>query len=206
MAAPKKKVTEEKLLEELVADEVVEEVVSEANAEDILSEINESVSSIAGEEKVLAKDVPTKTFGPTDKIQTKSLFFGELNYVSPINGATYVWKDYGSTCFLPYNELEVMGNTKPTYLFKPYLVLNDADAVRTFNLTSTYESVAQVNRLEALFATCDLTKIRKVINGAIAVNQRDVVISKVRKLREENKLVNINILKLLNEILKIDLA
>ena len=174
-----------------------------ASVGDVLSDINVAIEDIAGSSDLSGATVIKKaTFELSDMIPCKSLFLGKMVYTSPTNGARYIWKDFGSVTHVPFGELQTMNNHKPQYLNKPMILINEPDVVEFFNLTPVYEMVANINKLDVLFKSGNLDLIRKRLKDAVSVGMRDVVISKVRKMREENALVDINIIKALQEELR----
>jgi hypothetical protein len=81
----------------------------------------------------------------------------------------------------------------------------DERAIKKFRLTSVYENVAKINNLSAVFNSGDLDRIKKVISDALSVNMRDILISKVRQMYKNKKLVDVNILRLLQDKLQFDI-
>jgi type III secretory pathway component EscU len=86
------------------------------------------------------------------------------------------------------------------------LIVQDERVIKYFRLQEVYESVAQIHNLKKIFDSKSMIEISKTIDTAIRVNMRDVVISKVRDMRKLGELVNIDIIKLLEEKLCFDLS
>ena len=101
-------------------------------------------------------------------------------------------------------QINEMNNYKSDFLRKPLVILMDERAIKKFRLTSVYENVAKINNLTSVFKM-DLQSIEKVIDDALKVNMRDVLISKVRQMYKNKKLVDINILKMLQNKLNFDI-
>jgi hypothetical protein len=202
-AKPKDEVVREDVLVD--ENEVLDSEV-DMDMETVLSDINEVVDDLADDSVSKSQPKIVKTdFTLTDMIPCKSLFLGKLIYTSPTNGARYIWKDFGAIVNIPFGELQTMNNHKPQYLNNPYILINNADVVEYFNLNSVYVNVANVNKLEALFNTGNVSLIIKKVKDAINVGMREAVISKILKMRQENKLVDINIIKALKAELKFDI-
>jgi type III secretory pathway component EscU len=85
-------------------------------------------------------------------------------------------------------------------------IVQDKRVIKYFRLQEVYESVAQIHNLKKIFDSKSMIEISKTIDTAIRVNMRDVVISKVRDMRKLGELVNIDIIKLLEEKLCFDLS
>ena len=101
-------------------------------------------------------------------------------------------------------QLNEMNNYSSEFLRKPMVILLDERAVKKFRLTSVYENVAKINNLTALFRS-NMKTIERVIDDAINVNMRDILISKVRQMYKNKKLVDVNILRLLQDKLQFEI-
>lgn len=140
-----------------------------------------------------------------EEIACKSVVFGGLTWVSSKTNAYYRWENIGSIEYIPFNELITMNNTSRTFLFDPKIVIQDTRVIEYFRLLDVYSNVAQVQNLVGLFSK-PLTEISKVVDLAIRVNMREVMISKIRQLRKDGTLNNIDVIKLLENKLCFDLS
>lgn len=138
------------------------------------------------------------------QIPVKSITFGGLTYKSRTTNAIYRWNQIGAIEYMTIGELNEMNNYNEAFLRKPLVILMDERAIRKFRLTSVYENVAKINNLSAVFNS-DMATITKVIDDALRVNMRDILISKVRQMYKNKKLVDVNILRLLQEKLQFDI-
>jgi hypothetical protein len=202
----------EKMPEKAVEDDVlvgvdeVSEPEVEENIETVLSDINEVVKDLADSTVSASNPKVIKTdFALTDMIPCKSLYLGTLIYTSPTNGARYKWNEFGSVLNVPFGELQTMNNHKPQYMNKPYILITVPEVVEYFNLNSVYANVANINKLDSLFATGNISLIVKKVKQAVNVGMREAVVSKILRMRQENKLVDINIIKALKAELKFDI-
>jgi hypothetical protein len=173
----------------------------------VLEKINESVDSISDNITIQPKTRKSETtISNEEEIACKSVTFGGLTWVSPKTNSHYRWADIGATEYIPFGELVTLNNTKRNYLFKPMFIVQDERVIKYFRLQEVYENVARIHTLKELFDTSDMKEIENTIDIAIRVNMRDVIISKVRDMRKTGELVNINIIKLLEEKLCFDLS
>lgn len=163
----------------------------------VIDNIDESERGIAGN---AAEILPMNT-----RIPVRSLTFGTLIYKSSLNNATFVWNKIGATIYMTVEEITQMNNQNEDFLREPMVVLLDDRAVKQFGLSSVYEDVAKINDLETVFKS-DINNISKVIDDALKVNMRDILISKVRDMYRRKVLTDINIIKLLEKKLKFDLS
>lgn len=194
--------------DDIVPNDVCEEnSISEPTAKDnIISEISNIVSDLDDFEESEEKDNTIEDIGMEEEVPCMSVAFGELVYVSPMTGAKYKWHKIGDVEYLTLKELVSMNNSKPVFLNRPWIILQDIRAVNKFRLMSKYEEVAKINQLKKLFATNDTNFIISTIDSAIKAGMRDVVISKVRTMYNNGVLNNTHIIKLLEERLKFDIS
>lgn len=137
-------------------------------------------------------------------VAVKSITYGGLTYKSRVTNALFRWNKIGAVQTMTIAQLNEMNNYSSEFLRKPMVILLDERAVKKFRLTSVYENVAKINNLTALFRS-DMKTIERVITDAINVNMRDILISKVRQMYKNKKLVDVNILRLLQDKLQFDI-
>lgn len=161
-----------------------------------IDELDESVEDVDDYDDTLELDT---------SIPVKSITFGGLTYKSRNTNAVFRWNQIGSIQYMTVSELNEMNNYKSTFLNKPLVILMDERAIKKFRLTPVYENVAKINNLKSVFNS-DMQTIEKVVDNAIRVNMRDILISKVRQMYKTKKLVDINIIRLLEKKLSFDLS
>lgn len=137
-------------------------------------------------------------------VAVKSITYGGLTYKSRITNALFRWNQIGAVQTMTIAQLNEMNNYSSEFLLKPMVILLDERAVKKFRLTSVYENVAKINNLTALFRS-NMKTIERVIDDAINVNMRDILISKVRQMYKNKKLVDVNILRLLQDKLQFEI-
>ena len=178
----------------------------ENKKENVIGAINDIVSDLDDFEESDEKDDTIDDIGMDEDVPCMSITFGGLVYTSPITGATYKWHKIGDVEYLTMKELISMNNSKPVFLNRPWIILQDIRAVNKFRLMSKYEEVAKVNQLKKLFATGDTKLIEETIESALKSGMREVVISKVRTMYNNGVLNNTHIIKLLEEKLRFEIA
>ena len=208
----KEKETEKATVESVFADDDLEENKDEAqpvqseepkNNESLLDSIASAIDDLddSADEKIEEiVDLPMDT-----TINVKSICFGGLTYKSRSTNAVFRWNQIGSIQPMTVAEINEMNNYKSDFLRKPLVILMDERAVKKFRLTSVYENVAKINNLTAVFNS-SLPEIEKVIDDALRVNMRDILISKVRQMYKNKKLKDIEVIRLLERKLKFDLS
>lgn len=214
IARIKEKEAENKNIQSVLADEDLENNTADpsgnppenVNEESASSSLLDSISSAID-------DLEDSTDGEVDEIvelpnshivRVKSITFGGLTYKSRATGSVFRWNQIGAVQDMTVAELNEMNNYRAEFLRKPLVILMDEQAVKKFRLTPVYENVAKINNLTSVFNS-DMQTIEKVIDDALRVNMRDILISKVRQMYKTKKLVNIDVLRLLQDKLKFDI-
>ena len=195
-----KSVMEDNDLDENVETKVVEETKPSNSLLDSIASAIDDLDDSADEKVEEIVDLPMDTV-----INVKSICFGGLTYKSRSTNAVFRWNQIGSIQPMTVAEINEMNNYKSDFLRKPLVILMDERAVKKFRLTSVYENVAKINNLTAVFNS-SLPEIEKVIDDALRVNMRDILISKVRQMYKNKKLKDIEVIRLLERKLKFDLS
>lgn len=181
--------------------------IQDENPEDtkptsLLEAISETIDDL--DESADDKDDYEDKLDLDTSIPVKSITFGGLTYKSRTTNAVIRWKQIGEIQYMTVAELNEMNNYSSDFLNKPLVILMDERAVKKFRLTPVYENVAKLNNLKSVFNS-DLATISKVVDDALRVNMRDILISKVRQMYKTGKLVDVNVLRLLQDKLHFDI-
>ena len=179
--------------------EIEEETTNGSLLDSITSAIDDLEDSTGGDVEPIV-DLPIDTL-----IGVKSITFGGLTYKSKTNNAIFRWNQIGAVEYMTVAQLNEMNNYKTDFLRKPLVILLDERAIKKFRLTPVYENVAKINNLTAIFNS-DIDTISKVIDDALRVNMRDILISKVRQMYKNKKLKDIEVIRLLEQKLQFDLS
>ena len=179
--------------------EIEEETTNGSLLDSITSAIDDLEDSTGGDIEPIV-DLPIDTL-----IGVKSITFGGLTYKSKTNNAIFRWNQIGAVEYMTVAQLNEMNNYKTDFLRKPLVILLDERAIKKFRLTPVYENVAKINNLTAIFNS-DMETISKVIDDALRVNMRDILISKVRQMYKNKKLKDIEVIRLLEQKLQFDLS
>ena len=192
--------------DEDIAENKADEKEEVRSKESVIGSINDIVSDLEDFEETDERDDTIEDIGMDEEVPCMSITFGGLIYTSPITGATYKWHKIGDVEYLSMKELVSMNNSKPVFLNRPWIILQDVRAINKFRLMSKYEEVAKVNQLKKLFATGDTKQISDTIDSALKSGMREVVISKVRTMYNNGVLTNTHIINLLEEKLRFDIV
>lgn len=194
---------DEDLAEDTMQENVTSITKSEEKSGSLLDAISETIDEL--DEAVNDKDDYDDTLELDTSIPVKSITFGGLTYKSRSTNAVFRWNQIGAIQYMTVAELNEMNNYKSAFLNKPLVILMDERAVKKFRLAPVYENVAKLNNLKEVFNS-DMQTIERVIDDALRVNMRDILINKVRQMYKTGKLVNINIIRLLEKKLSFDLS
>lgn len=178
--------------------------VNKESAKSTLDSIISTIDDIDGSDD-FDKNEKIENLPIDTVIPVRSITFGTLIYKSRSNNAAYIWNEIGAVENMTIAAIVEMNNYNTNYLNKPLVILLDERAVKQFRLTKTYEDVAKINNLKELFKS-DIETISKTIDNALAVNMRDILISKVRTMYKKKTLTDINIIRLLERKLQFDLS
>ena len=200
----KEDISEETSNDTIIDNEV--DMVLEDKKENVIGAINDIVTDLEDFEESDEKDDTIDDIGMDEEVPCMSITFGGLVYTSPITGATYKWHKIGDVEYLTVKELISMNNSKPVFLNRPWIILQDIRAVNKFRLMSKYEEVAKVNQLKKLFATGNMELIESTIESALKSGMREVVISKVRTMYNNKTLNNTHIIRLLEKKLRFEIV
>lgn len=194
---------DEDLSEDTTQESAVAENSDVKKSVSLLDAISETIDEL--DESVDDKDDYDDTLELDTSIPVKSITFGGLTYKSRSTNAVFRWNQIGAIQYMTVAELNEMNNYKSTFLNKPLVILMDERAVKKFRLTPVYENVAKLNNLKEVFSS-DMATIERVIDDALRVNMRDILINKVRQMYKTGKLVDINVIRLLEKKLSFDLS
>lgn len=158
-------------------------------------------------EAVVVEAKPTRAkrveIDRNELIACRNAVYGELIYVSDQTRQKYLWDSYGRVQYLTMGELMIMQGSQPRFLTDVWLIIDDEEAARYLDLTKLYESLVEIEDLDAFF-DLPIKKMEEILpklpNGLKAT-----VATRARKLVEEQKLDSGNKIRLLEEKLNIEL-
>lgn len=192
-----------------VASVSTEKTTEKKKEFNVLDVINETVDNVSenGTGSSKEKSRTTTASVPLDEeIAVRSITFGGLTWISNKTNSHYRWNEIGAVEYITFAELITLNNTKRAFLFDPLVIIQDERVVKYFRLESVYEKVAQINELENVFNSGDMSKVISVLNTIKEVNMRDVAISRIRHMRENGSLTNIDVIRQIETILCFDLS
>ncbi len=178
---------------------------TESDTASSISELTAVIESCAPGSVTDKAGAVKQNIEPNRVVEVMSVTFGGLTWISEKTKSHYRWNSIGDIENMTFDELIVMHNMSRDFLFTPYVIIRDPEVAEYFRLNAVYKEFAYVNKLEALFNEGDMGKIEEALNKIKRTNMRNVAISKIRALKENGKLTNIYIIRLIQKILCFDL-
>lgn len=172
---------------------------------DSIGELESAINSFTSGENSSKAASRANTIPLEKEIAVMSVTFGGLTWISEKTKSHYRWNSIGDVEYIPFNELISMHSTTRDFMFEPYVIILDSDAANYFRLNNVYKEFAYVNKLEELFNEGDFGKIEEALNKIKRTNMRNVAISKIRTLKNEGKLNDYRVIRLVKKILCFDL-
>lgn len=161
-------------------------------------------------EKKTTKDLPekitrktVKQLDPNEMVLVRSVYQGTLCYKSIRTGLKVLWEGYGTEEWITIQELLTMKASKPVFLTKPWIIIDDVDVVKYMGLTDIYNAMVQVEDVEGMFHL-PLNEIKEKINIA-PKGFKTTIAETAKKMIADEKLFDIRVIKMLEEELNMEL-
>lgn len=188
-----------------VKAETVQVTPKKETTAEVIGTFDKVVDSVSNVDTAKAPSSREAKLTNEEEIAVRSVTFGGLTWVSPRTNAHYRWNEIGAIEYIPFGELITMNNTARAFLFDPLVYIQDGRVVEYFRLNATYEKITCVDKLEEMFNKGDLDEIGVALRSLVNTNMRDIAISKIRTLRQESKLTNIDVIRLIEKVLCFDM-
>lgn len=105
------------------------------------------------QEEVEIKEIPKKrTFGKEDLIPCHSIMIGKTFVTGIKSGNTYVFETMGAETEIEYQDLVALVNTNSSFLFKPFIIVDDDDFInQSPKLKKYYDGMYSIDDLAEIF-------------------------------------------------------
>lgn len=133
----------------------------------------------------------------------KSLVHGNLTYISKKTGMEVTWSEFGDEEWIEFSELQTMKSSQPRFLKEPWLFIDDPDVAEFLGLKQVYDNIISVEEIENFFKLTP-KKAKEILKKAPR-GIKDTIADKSRKGIEDGSLNNIQIIRVIQEELQIDL-
>lgn len=164
--------------------------------------------------KTAAKKATTKTTAaPTRKRKKKidrdemvlcrNLTSGGLIYKSSRSGVEVVWDNYGDEEWIDVGELLTMKASQPKFLRNGWILVDDEEIAKYLGVKKTYDELANLVDLEEFFKLP--AKEAKEILKKLPKGVKDTISEMAKKKISNNTIENLQLLRVLEKELKIDL-
>lgn len=104
---------------------------------------------------------------------------GKLVYVNPRTQQQWLFEGYGATDHMPFVELQTMKSTYPKFLFEPWLVIMNDDAVDLLGLRKFYETILQPKEIDRFYKMNEF-EMEEFLNNA-PKNMKQLIIDITRE-------------------------
>lgn len=167
------------------------------------------VDEIKGDEPVVVTpkvEAPKKKkIDKDDEVLCRSVVSGELIYTSRRTNMTVEWDEYGATQYLTVEELMTMKSQQKSFLFRPWIIIEDDEVVNHLGLRPTYDNIVPLDDLEEFLTGTDLTELAFNIQKAPR-GIKELLADKARQMIADDTLHDTRVIKILNKELSIDLS
>jgi hypothetical protein len=152
------------------------------------------------EDKVIKK----RKINKDEVVECKNITNGTLVYISKKTGAEYVMEGYGATENFEVGELITMKASYGKILTEPWMIILDDDIVDYLGLRHIYDKiVVPLDKIDSFFDK-SVTQMKKALQSA-PNGIKSLIASRARTLISEEKLDSISKIKLIEQILNVEL-
>lgn len=109
------------------------------------------VETIVVEKPVVVEEVSepaSRRYEAGDMIACRSVKNGVVRYVGKKTGDLYEWSGYGDVTNVAYGDLLSLKASKSGFLYKPWIIIMDEDAIEQLNLTDLYSTFVEYEDVE----------------------------------------------------------
>lgn len=173
-------------------------------ASEAKAEVNPDVLEVA---PAPAVNQPRK-FEMSDMIPCQSVRNGVLQYIGKKTGDIYEWSDYGDITDVAYGDLLSIKSNKSKFLFAPWLLILDKDAIEALKLQDLYSQFEDYMDIEGFLelpAEIFRPKLMKAPQGfkdtvarTAALMVRDGSLDSVIKIKIIDEVLGKNLMSMLN--------
>lgn len=138
-----------------------------------------------------------------DIVTVMNITSGLVHYQSKKTGSEWNFHEFGATDEIEVSELVTMKNAHPRYLKEPWLIVLDEDVVDFLGMSKEYEGVLTPDELDRFYQLPG-SKIKELL-PSMPRGMKEAVADQARIRIEQETLTNLNVIKAIEEVLKIEL-
>lgn len=149
-----------------------------------------------------------KKFAADDMIPCRSVRNGTLQYIGRKTGDIYEWTDYGDVTEVAYGDLLAVKANKSNFIYGPWFLIEDEDAVEALKLTELYNSFTDFLDIDEFLALSAAEIRRKLPNApkgfkdtvarTAGLRIRDGSLDSVIKIKVIDEILGKNLMSMLN--------
>ena len=137
----------------------------------------------------------------SEMIPCRSTTHGKLTYISTRTGVTITWDDYGTIEYVEYGEILTMRSSQPKFLNKPWIVIEDEEAVSTIpNLAKLYKDISQIGENLEDFFKKEPSVIEKILTK-VPNGTKALIASKAREMVDNGTLYDTRIIGIIDKMM-----
>lgn len=142
----------------------------------------------------------TKKYDDHDLVLVKNGTSGELVYIAPRTGVTYIFDSFGDEQEIPFGELKAtrMGNYA-TFFKRQWFLIDDQEVIKQLGIEKYYKDQLSYNELNEIFNLNKEDIVKRVKN--ISEYQRDTLGYLTVKKIKNNEINDLNVIRSLEDVL-----
>lgn len=159
-------------------------------------------------ETLKAESRQVKKFAADDMVPCRSVRNGTLQYIGRKTGDIYEWTDYGDVTEVAYGDLLAVKANKSNFIYGPWFLIEDEDAVEALKLTELYASFTDFLDIDE-FLELPASEIRRKLPNApkgfkdtvartAGLRIRDGSLDSVIKIKIIDEVLGKNLMSMLN--------
>lgn len=167
--------------------------------------VEESTTQDLETEEVKVKPTPPKkkVIDRDSMVSCRNITSGRLTYISKKTGLETVWSEFGDTEFIDVAELLTMKSSQPKFLKEPWVFIDDEDVAEYLGLKELYKNIIPIEEVDEFFSL-SANEARKIL-PKLPKGMKVLIAEKARQGIQDGSLSNLQLVKLLEQELQVDL-
>lgn len=177
---------------------------------EVLEGILEGLQKSSEDKEENKKTVEVKKVAPKKNVidrdlmvSCRNLTSGRLTYISKKTGLEVVWSEFGDEEYVDVAELLTMKTSQPKFLKEPWLFIDDEGVSEYLGLKELYKNIIPIDEVDDFFLL-NANEARKII-PKLPKGTKELIGEKARKGITDGTLNNLQLIKLLEQELNLDL-
>lgn len=120
-----------------------------------------------------------------------------IGYESSIEHRYIYWKKFGEEHMLTIEDLQLMNDESNKFLYEPWLIVEDEEFEKAYDLTDLYDLMAEIQNIEE-FCKLPMRTIENKIDSLSIEIKQNLLVRLIQEI-QEGTITNYNIVRLLEE-------